>query len=327
MLFRSGVQMANGYQYLYETPYYDGRLYIRGFKGIYALDLRKVSTPMARLRLEGLWVGSSRPVRARFFGDDSGVAASGKVQVPRASQLGVIFTTGRRGDGWGQITFPDEIIVGRPGKGTALFSWNTFSSEVELSFEGTGKDWGGSWSRAIPGLEEPKSFTGRIAEDSRAGYEDRYYPTPWYNDQPLTRMGELAEGQERMILSLPAVLPKCGERKGMTVCLDHDGETFVGGVGGAFSYDQGWHEIDTSRLRLTDDGIEGSMVVILHPDPWFGPHPETGGPLAGRIEIDAKLGAEDDQGRRKITGTWSARWGIPVKLSGKIEVVGLQNVR
>ncbi|MFP4056784.1 MAG: PQQ-binding-like beta-propeller repeat protein [Candidatus Brocadiia bacterium] len=329
---RLGIKRMGGYAYLAQDPYYDGRMYLRGHHGIFALELRAEADPIVRLQFHDFWAGSPQPVQVRLYGNDEGHVQSGKWGVPTSADLGIVFTTGRRGDGWTTIAPKTPLPMRAGGEGIVTMNWTTFQTDVQLRFDPPRDGrWTGTWQRHIPGLDKPRRLQGKIGPGSLAGLEHRVYPTPWLKNQPFTKLSNLPHDQQRLILQLPdalvnlAVEERLGDRAALTVCLDYDSQKFTAGVGGAFHYNQAWHEIDSGGLKLTDDRLTGSMTVILHPDPWWAPNPRNNGSLAGRIELDATFGAEDDQGRRTISGNWSATWGIELTRSGRITTQDADN--
>jgi outer membrane protein assembly factor BamB len=324
----SGIERIGGYSFLKTTPYYDGRLFMRGLMGIYGLDLREVTDPMARLELEGAWAGSPVPVRCRLFANEDGMVQTAKARPPAASDLGVVHSTGRRWDGWTHMRLHDDLSITRGGSAKATLDMISHSWDVEISLGRENGEWTGTWERTIPALDHKPTMKGKI-DNAESGYDARVYPTGWLKHQPITKMGDLPEGHRRLIMTLPGVLPKgdrAEHRSRLVLCLDHDGENFVSGVGGAFSYNQAWHEVDVSGLEMTDDGFEGELIVIVNPDPWWAPNVEEGTAIVGRAEIDATFGEADENGLREVNGTWSVNWGEPLNRFGRIIITKLRNM-
>ncbi len=316
----NGVYRIGGYEHAKESPYYNGHFYMRGLKGIYAVSVRAVSNPMATLKFNGAWAGSPVPLHCRMFADDKGVVQTAKVQPPAGSDLGVVHTTGRRSDGWAEMTLHDRLNILKGGSAKATLGMRSHSWDATITLRHEDNKWTGTWKRTIPAWDRTPTTTGKIV-NAEAGYDARVYPTPWLKHQPMTKMGDLPDGLQRVIMTLPGFLPKGGEaesRKPLTLCLDHDGDKFVGGVGGAFSYNQAWHEVDVGGLRLTDDGFEGELVVIVNPDPWWAPNEAESAAIVGRVRIDATFGKENEAGRRSAKGTWSAAWGEALTRTGPV---------
>jgi len=325
----NGVYRIGGYEHAKESPYYNGYFYMRGLKGIYAVSVRTVTSPMAKLKLNGAWAGSPVPLRCRLFANDDGIVQTSKVRPPAGPELGVVYTTGRRGDGWAEMTLQDKLNIRKGGSATATFGMISHSWEGEITLKRDNNKWTGTWKRTIPAWDHKPTAKGKIT-NGLDGYDARMFPTPWLKHQPMTKMGDLPKGQQRILMTLPGFLPKGGradDAKPLTLCLDHDGERFVSGVGGAFSFNQGWHEVDLSGLELTEDGLKGTLTVIVNPDPWWAPNQKKGTAIAGRVKIEATFGKTNDKGLRAVKGTWTASWGERLERSGKIEIFQVRNAR
>jgi hypothetical protein len=317
-----GIERMDGYGFLKTTPYYNGRVFMRGLMGVCAVDLRTVTDPMAKLNLKGAWAGSPVPVRCRMFADSKGVVQTAKARPPAGGDLGVIHTTGRRRDGWTRLVLDEQLNIRKGGSVTATLDMISHSWDAQIALRREKGQWAGTWKRTIPAWDRKPTMKGKIT-DGRDGYDAKVFPTPWLRHQPMTKMGDLPKGQQRVILTLPDVLPKGGRAHGdrpLTLCLDHDGEKFVTGVGGEFSFNQSWHEVDLSGLKLTDEGFNGTLLVIVNPDPWWAPNQEKGTAIVGRVKIDARFGKKNDEGLRPVKGEWAATWGESLTRTGKIDV-------
>lgn len=314
-----GIKQMTDYLHPMETPYAGGLLYLRGHRQVAAVDLSTVTKPMADLRFEDAWAGFARPVSGFLFSGADGLANRGRLESPPRKELGVVATPAHREDSWTQL-----ILSGAPSIGSAFavdaeFNFVGFSWPGTLSMnEAEGNQWTGTWSRYFPGWEEPLALTGSLHESSEGGYDQRGWPTGWLPDQPVTFFGPLPEGQERVFLQLIDFLPRFDGLKNLTLCLDHDGERVLSGVGGAFSFNQAYHEVDPGSLTVTENGITGTALLIINSDQWIPGDRENGGSLAGYVTLDITFGAPDAEGIYPVSGDWSAEWGIELTRSGAV---------
>lgn len=310
-----GVFAITGYQTPLETPYYKGRFYFRTAPGVAAIDMRyDPKAAFAMLQLDGAWAGYPKPLPVRLNFDDKGTILNGKVLTPTHSELGMVFGTARRNDSPDPITVLGPAQVQNGKLNTTLgFSFNAWHwpCQIEATFKDDTAD--GTWTRTIPGLAKPIEIEGKL--QGRGGLTARVYHTPWLKDRPWTKLSDLPEGQRRIKLYLHDALPKGEQRKGFTIMLDYEGERVVAGVGGAYNYNQGWHEIDPSGLRVADGKLTGTMTVIVNPDPWMFPNTEAKSAMAGELTVDATLGEGEDA---PMEGTFKATWGIPLTRTGPI---------
>ncbi len=314
-----GIQKMTDYLHPWEMPYAGGKVYIRGHRQIAALDLSVVTTARADLLFEGAWAGFHRPVRAFMFAGENRGFWGGRIESPPRLELGVVLTTDYRMDSWTDLILPEEIPVGAVVETDAEFHFVTFSWPSTLRMErADGREWTGTWSRYFPGWEEPLSINGALHESSEGGYDQKSWPTDWLPDQPVTFFGPLPEGQERVHLHLVDCLPRHDGLRDITLSLDHDGEHVLAGVGGAFRFNQAYHEIDPSSLVVTPDGISGTALVILNSDRWVPGDWQNGGSLAGYVTLDVVFGEPDGEGIYPVSGSWSAEWGVEHTRSGPV---------
>jgi outer membrane protein assembly factor BamB len=314
-----GVKLMTDYLHPLETPYAGGLLFLRGHRQIAAVDLSTPTKPMADLRFEDAWAGFARPVSGFLFSGADGLADRGRLESPPRKELGVVGTSAHRNDSWTQL-----ILSGTPSVGSA-FTVDAEFNFVNVSWPGTlamneaeGDQWTGTWSRYFPGWEEPLVLTGSLHESSEGGYDQRGWPTGWLPNQPVTFFEPLPEGQERVFLQLIDFLPRFDELKNLTLSLDHDGERVVSGVGGGFSFNQSYHEIDPSGLSVTENGITGTALLIINSDAWIPGDRENGGSLAGYVTLDIAFGEPDADGIYALSGDWSVEWGIELTRSGAV---------
>ncbi len=317
-----GVSQATSYQYPIETPYAGGKLYMRAKTQIVAIDLTKVTAPMAEIKLENVWAGFHRPVEAVVFADQDGTIRDGRLESPPRKELGIVGTPGHRNDSWMPLNLSTDARLGSGLKTRAELGFVPFSWPATITMEpAKGDQWNGAWSRHFAGWDETVTRSGTLDESSEGGYGQRGWPTGWLKDQPVSFFSDLPEGQQRVFLQLPAFTPAIPDVKApqsMTLCLDHDGKAVKAGIGGAFGFNQSCHEIDVSELEVTGKGIKGSAIVILNPDPWLDGDYQNGGSLAGRVKVDITFGKANDRGIYPVRGDWSVEWGLAMTRSGAI---------
>jgi len=312
------VFMTTGYELPMETPYVDGRFYVRATPGVAAIDVRADrDQPQAKLALTGAWAGAATPVAVRLRIGEDGKVVAGRVTPPAHHELGIVLTTARREDSRQPVRIDQPIELTNEGlRGTVELAMGTFGWPAELDLQRGGRTLRGRWTRRIPALDQPFETRGTLR--GKGGFTDRVYPTPWLDHQPITSFGRLADGQQRLMLTFVDALRKPGVgRVDLHVMLDHDGERFVGGVGGAFQYNQAWHEIDATGLTLEGDRLTGELIVIVNADRWVSPNAEAGRSIVGRLTIDARR--VGDVERPAIDGTWSATWGEAMTRTGEVE--------
>ncbi len=319
-----GIQQVTEYEHPIEMPYAGGKLYMRGRTEIVAIDLAKPSEPMGEVALDGLWAGFARPVKAVVFTRADGTIQSGRLESPPRNELGVVGTTAHRGDSWTPFTLPSDVKLGEAFEAEAEFRFVTFAWPGRVVMRAAeGDQWQGTWFRDFPGWEQTLTFTGNLDAGSKGGYARRGWPTTWLKDQPISFFSDLPDGQRRVILQLHEFTPPIPSGKGpqgMTLCLDHDGKKVAAAIGGAFGFNQSYHELDGSELVVTEKGITGSALIILNPDPWVPGDHQNGGSLAGRINLDVTFEESDAEGIHAVGGEWSVEWGLKTTRSGAIRV-------
>lgn len=317
-----GIRQITDYQYPIEMPYAGGRIFLRGRTQIAAIDLTAVTDPKAEIEMEHLFGGFRRPVRVVMFADSDGMLRNGRLESPPRNELGIVGTPNHRADAWTPLTLAEDVKLGAAFEVEVEIEFVAFSFPATIIMEAaTADEWTGRWVRRFTGWEETITHQGRVHDSSRGGFKQRVWPTDWLEHQPLTAFSDLPEGQQRVFLQLHAFTPASRAAEGprnMTICLDHDGRRVVAAVGGAFSYNQSYHEIDVSELVVTDKGIKGTALVVLNPDRWVPGDSVNEGSLAGRLKLDITFGEPDAEGIYSVSGTWSVEWGLQTTQSGAI---------
>ncbi|MFP3938425.1 MAG: PQQ-binding-like beta-propeller repeat protein [Phycisphaerae bacterium] len=313
------VKMISDYEYPIEWPYANGMLYLRGHDGIAAIDLRPPQHSWAKVELHDVWAGFHRPLEAYLFADADGTIATGRMETPPRRELGIVATTARRKDIWSLLTFDGEVALGEAVDTTETFDFGPFSWEANITME-TAEDgmWRGTWTRRFEGWDETVELSGKLDEHSEGGYTRRGWPTGWLEHQPVTFFSDLPDGAERVFLQMYDALPREEGPRNLTLSLDHDGERVIGGVGGGFSFNQAYHEIDARGLEVDEDGISGTARIILNSDQWVPGDMRNGGSLLGELTLDLRFGEPDDEGIHPVRGDWSITWGIAGERSGEI---------
>lgn len=317
-----GVAQATSYQYPIETPYAGGKLYMRAKTHIVAIDLTKMATPMAEIELHDVWAGFHRPVEAVVFADEDRTIRDGRLDSPPRKELGIVGTPAHRQDAWMPLKLNTDAKLGSALKTKAVVGFVAFSWPAMITMEqAKGNQWNGTWSREFPGWDKTVTRSGKLDGSSKGGYQRRCWPTPWLKNQPVSFFSDLPEGQRRVVLQLHGftpTIPKVKKPQNMTLCLDYNDKGVVAGIGGAFQYNQSYHEIDCSDLEVTKNGIKGEAIMILNPDKWVKGDYRNGGSLAGRVKLDITFGKADAKGIYPARGDWSVEWGLKMTRTGAI---------
>jgi outer membrane protein assembly factor BamB len=316
-----GVRLITDYENPIEIPFANGHLFLRGKTNLVAADLCEPVVAPARVQLKNAWAGYVRPVEAVWVADPDGNIEQGRVEIPIRDELGVPGTTARRKDLWDRFDFADQVSLGGAWETTATVHMDSFSYPLRIVMQkAKGSKWNGQWTRSFAGWDKTLTFKGKVHDSSVGGYSRRCWPTRWLDKQPMSFFSDLEEGQERVILQFHQALPlKNGERRGVTICVDHDGKQVISAVAGAFAYSQSYIEVDTTKLQVTPKGLSGTAHVILSGDRWWQDADwVNGGSLLGQLTVDAQFGKRNDQGLHPVSGTWSFEWGISAERSGPI---------
>ncbi|MCC5830085.1 MAG: PQQ-binding-like beta-propeller repeat protein [Phycisphaeraceae bacterium] len=316
-----GVMLTTDYEHPTDHPFSKGLTFLRGRTNILALDLREPAYPPVNMLMENAWAGFVRPVSGVLVANQDRLVEIASIEVPPRAELGVPGTTARRNDVWSRMEFSEPLKVGEAWDTTATMHMAIFSWPARIVMEeAKGNQWHGQWTRSFAGWDETLTFEGHLHESSEGGYSSRGWPTPWYEDRPVSFFSDLEEGQERVVLQMHRALPRQdGSRRNVTICLDHDGKKVVSAAVGGFQFNQSYHELDASNLKVSSEGIKGTAMVILNGDPWAeNPDWKNGGSLLGRLTIDVHFGERGNDGIYPVTGKWSLEWGVSAKLTGSI---------
>ncbi|TVR40732.1 MAG: hypothetical protein EA402_13500 [Planctomycetota bacterium] len=317
-----GLRQVIDYEHPTEVPWSNGVVFIRAKDQIAAIDLRAPQHGMAAATLNGVWAGFHRAPEAMLIADAEGKIIGARMELPPRGELGVVGTTARRTDGWTQLGFAQPITLGEAISTQVTFDFLTFDWQAELQMTAAENGrWLGTWQRSFAPWDEPLILTGELAGGSEGGHPRRGWPTAWLEHQPVTYFSpDLAAGQQRVFLQLHGALPRQDGVRNLTLCLDHDGSRVISGIGGGFSFNQAYHEIDGSSLTVDAAGIRGQAHIIANGDRWV-PNVDwhNGGSLLGRLELDVQFGEANDQGIYPIRGSWEITWGIGGTRSGSIE--------
>lgn len=313
------ITLLIDYEHPTEYPYANGKIFLRGEYGIHALDLRVPETPATTLQFHGLWGGFHRPVEAVLFTGSEGAVQEGTLESPPRGELGIIGSKGWRSDMGNPITLETPLVAGQAGKSSAEMGFRTFSWPGTLTMEADGEGaWVGTWTRPFKGWEETQTLNGELDGGSVGGYTRRGWPTGWLEDQPFTFTGDLKEGQNRIVLQMHNAIPMDDKTRNLTVCIDHDGAKVVSAIGGAFSFNQSYHEVDLTDVVVDGEGLRGTGWIILNSDKWVPGDWRNGGSLLGRVTLALRFGEADAKGMYPVRGTWRIEWGIGMERTGRI---------
>lgn len=317
-----GAMITTDYLHPTDRPVSNGRIFVRGYTNLLAIDLRQPIHPPVTLAMEGAWRGFVRPVQGVLIAEENGMVDVARLEVPPRSELGVPGTTARRTDTWGRMEFHEPLRIGEAWDTTATMHMEIFSWPAHIVMEEReGDQWHGTWTRHFKGWEDPLALDGAIHESSMGGISGRGWLTPWLENQPISMYSKLEEGQERILLNLFNALPReDGTYQNMTLALDHDGKVVVGAVALGSRFNQSYHEVDASNLTVSEDGISGTAYIILNGDPWVKDvdwiH---GGSLLGRLALKATFGEANAEGFHPVRGEWSLEWGLEKDFTGRIQ--------
>lgn len=312
------VDFTTAYEVFMELPVVGGRVFERTVDGeVACYDFRKDPSQGStrEILLENGFIGlpgQAVPVKIQTARD--GTVQSIRALPPDSATAGIPYSKDRREATW-QVSDGPASLASTSGGGLAgefPLSFGSYAWPVRIDLEppaGESKT-NGRWTRNVPGLAEVVSTSGALTGPPPA--PERRFPTPWLKDQPVTSFGPLPEGALGHVLTLTDAVPFGQKPASLQLLIDSGpGAGITRSVATAFSFNQSWHEVDASGLRIGPDRIEGEIRVILNPDRWVAPAPGGGG-IAGRIRINARLVPEGWQ------GDYQATWGRAEEFSGTI---------
>jgi hypothetical protein len=303
------VDFDTAYEVNMETPLVDGRLFERTDDGrVACYDLRMIPGEQRwELDFERAWQGlPSLPVVLRR--GPRGQLLAGKVYPPDQAEAGIIYGSLRRFAKWEMID--DSRLHSTPDgvSGTVGLQSGTGWWPVQVEIDVQGEQLSGTWSRRILALKKVSSTSGKV--EGRVA-DARVYPTPWFKERPWTTLAPLPTGTKSWTLFLPEAFSRDGEPRDLIVTLDHDGERVTRAAANGLRISQSWHEVTTDGLNIENGRLTGTATILLHGDRWVELR-EGGGPIAGRLTIDA-------QGKRdSVAGSYQIQWGVPFEAKGNI---------
>lgn len=307
---------ATAYEVIIEWPYVDGRLFGRTATGTIACyELRRQPGSYRRLdlALAGAYRGAAGPLPLRLYDKDGTLLPAAAAYPPGQGEAGLIFGKDRRFARWERA---DAAGLRRTDGGIAGslvidHGTGTWPLELDARIAADGA-LNGTWKRSIPALPAVVEMAGAI--EGRTPQDHRFIASPWLPEQPWTRTGDLPAGTTCTFLRLAGVVPNAldaAQPKDFALYLDHDGRTFVRSLGTAFQVNTAWHEVDAAGLVREGARIHGRIEICFNRDLWksLAPH---GGSVGATVELDATLADG------KVTGTYTARWGVPLAWSGSL---------
>jgi outer membrane protein assembly factor BamB len=305
---------TTAYEVFMELPVVAGRVFERTADGrVACYDFRRPEKQSrVELQLINGFVGLTQyPFPLTLLGDSAADFRSALSLPPSDAQAGLPYGRERRGSLWTKN--PAALTRAADGAlvGDATLALGSSLASVALRLPADSDT--GSWTRVVPPLASPREAQGGIG--GRGPFDARSYLTPWLADRPITTYGTLPAGTRSHIVVLENAITLRAKPASLHLALDHDGRAFVRSVATAFSFNQSWHEIDASALRLAENRITGDIRVVLHPDAWVSPRGDERGQVAGRLTLDATLGSTG------WTGTFTGVWGVAAEFSGEVRVV------
>jgi outer membrane protein assembly factor BamB len=303
------VDFDTAYEVNMETPLVDGRLFERTDDGRLACyDLRKFPDErLWELDFEGAWQGlPSLPVVLRR--GSRGQLLAGKVYPPEQAQAGIIYGSLRRFAKWETIDGSRLTSTASGVTGTIGLQSGTGLRPVQIEIRVQDEQLNGTWSRQIPALKTSSSASGKV---EGSVFDARVYPTPWFKEQPWTTLAPLPTGTKHWTVFLRESFSRDAEPRDLVLSLDHDGKRVTRAAVNGLRISQSWHEATIDALRIEDDRLTGTATILLHGDRWVALR-EGGGPIAGKLTIDAA--ADGDS----ISGSYQIEWGVPFEARGKI---------
>jgi len=265
----------------------DGRLFVRTLNKLVCYDLRRpagMEVDSVAMTLDGPLLG---------YPDD---AARGEAQLR--------IVDGRLSESYVRLPRRDE--VGRPSRSPWLASQvaglaiddegltGTMSVRVghhderwTVELKRDGQRFEGTCRRRIPPLSKPLAVKGTI--DGKI--EKKPDGATWWVFTLEEAASQKPTEREHPRVEMHLVVERA-----------KDGTVHHWGRAGKMN--RGTHELDASEVTIKPGAAGGRMTVIFHADPWVAPNPETGGPLAARFTIDAKIAGD------AITGTYEGTLGV-----------------
>ncbi len=225
--------------------------------------------------------------------------------------------------GWPALHGPTGNLLPAPSDAP----WGDDPSDARLARVSDDADFGAAKTGSQT-FRSAKEAEGEVAcrldaEDVVFALDAATGKTLWRTAEPggatraWTPLGRNAPGTRTLVLQLAGVLPFKSPAAGLTLCLDHDGTTFVRGAAGAVSCNQAWHEVDPSGPRFDGRQLSGRATVILNADAWVFPNQELRTGVAGVLALDALPGPEGFTGRGDaVRGESFAKTGA---IAGRIE--------
>ncbi|MGC9455399.1 MAG: PQQ-binding-like beta-propeller repeat protein [Phycisphaerae bacterium] len=271
-----------------ETPYVNGRIYMRALDGLVCYDLRKPDESRMqtlKLNIPQEVTGKREDLNASIYVLDGECSHGGFEGAP------VYQAIDASGLHLRQDHLKGHVLVDLQHTGHR----ERFDMDARLSSDGTVS---GTISTSEEAFKEPIEVSGEIHLGER---QPAWMP-------PCTHVLWL-EG---------ASVGLDGEPRPMFIFLTiQDGEV-TGASGMATRTTKAWLLVDASDLEVANGRITGEVVVRHRPDEWTTPLTENGSTAGGVYEIDiAEDGAEGVVG--SYTGTYGAAWRLTADIKGRID--------
>ncbi|MFP3937148.1 MAG: PQQ-binding-like beta-propeller repeat protein [Phycisphaerae bacterium] len=271
-----------------ETPYVNGRIYMRALDGLVCYDLRKPDESRSqtlKLSIPEKVTGKREDLDASIYVIDEECSHGGFEAAPvyraiEASELRL------RQDNLEGYVLVDLQHTGHPER---------YDIDARLSSDGSIS---GMISTSEEAFEEPLDVSGEIHLGER---------------QP-----EWMPECTHVLWLQGASVRKDGQRQPMFVFLTIEDGDVVAATGMATRTTKAWLLVNADGLEVKSGRITGELVVRHRPDEWTTPLTGNGSTAGGVYEIDiAADGAEGVVG--SYTGTYGAAWRLTADINGRVE--------
>ena len=314
------ADLTVGYEVTMENPIVDGRMFERTTAGqLVCYDLRHrgdeevydLSADHAYLGL-----GAPLPIKLRVHKQQ---LTSGATYPGTAEQIGQVYGSSRSADFWRDFPVDQLQVADGNISGFAPLEIEGAANPhgylgLTVAIQRDGTQLSGTWQRNIPAKADMPQLSGTFGGGFSATH--RFAFTPWFPDQPRTKLASLKEGETNVVLSLGQAIYSFGgqdESQNLSLSLVIKDAAVTAASAAAPRASQAWFEVDGSNLTYQDGNISGSCIIITHGDN-YGTRARINenGPLAGRMTLNGTLDGD------KYTGDFEVTWGVAYNNNGQL---------